>query len=61
MPDIWDAQKVQAWSQYLLSVTIRYVAACDCSSCRAIRATFEYRYGAEPHRRRDVHPTHPRR
>ena len=44
MSDIWTAAKQLAWSQYLLTVTIRYVAACDCTRCRSIRQRFAQRW-----------------
>jgi hypothetical protein len=57
MPEIWTAAKQLAFSQYLLTVTTRYVAACDCSSCHSIRVRFEGRWNRDDARRQ--HGQHP--
>jgi hypothetical protein len=41
MANAWTAHKATAWAAWLTTVTMRSVAACDCASCRSIRAQCE--------------------
>jgi hypothetical protein len=57
MPASWDARKLDAWSQFLLTVTVRYVDGCACTTCDDVRARFVRRWthyatltpGVSPH------------
>jgi hypothetical protein len=40
----WDDRKLHAWSQFLLTVTVRYVDGCACTSCDEVRTRFVRRW-----------------
>jgi hypothetical protein len=47
MPSIPELEKQAAWSAYLQTVQIRFVPACQCSSCAGVRQKFERVYSRQ--------------